>query len=236
MWAGQIPELSKSYRCIIWDMRGHAMSDSPDDASMYNKQHQVDDMKAVLDACGVKQAVFLGHSMGAYDNMLFYLGGYQSYVKAFIFFGTGPGFSKAKGRVGWNKQAEDLGAGYETKGLDALVGSDKTKGHRTAVGLMHSARKVFAQLDDDPLFVKFEEGASVAALSLSKLAPPSVVIIGERDKGFAKAADMMVAKLPSAEKVLIADSGHMANEKQPARFNAAVRNFLEGLSAARPRL
>ena len=40
---------------------------------MYSKQHQVDDMGAVLDACGVRQAVFLGHSMGAYDSMLFFL-------------------------------------------------------------------------------------------------------------------------------------------------------------------
>jgi pimeloyl-ACP methyl ester carboxylesterase len=41
-------------------MRGHARSDSPDDEKVYHKQHQVDDMKAVLDECGVKQAVFLG--------------------------------------------------------------------------------------------------------------------------------------------------------------------------------
>jgi pimeloyl-ACP methyl ester carboxylesterase len=226
MWEGQIPELSSFCRCVVWDMRGHAASDSPDDAALYNKQIQIDDMKAVLDACGVQKAVFLGHSMGAYDNMLFYLGGYQSYVQAFIFFGTGPGFSKPKGRIGWNEGAEKLGLKYETKGLDGLVGSDKTKGHRTAVGLMHSARKIFAQLDNDPLFVKFEQGASVAATSLKELTPLSLVLIGDRDKQFAKAADMMTAKLPSASKVLVEDAGHMANEKQPARFNAEVRKFL----------
>jgi hypothetical protein len=36
-------------------MRGHAKSESPDDPDLYSKQHQVDDMKAVLDACGVKE-------------------------------------------------------------------------------------------------------------------------------------------------------------------------------------
>ena len=44
-------------------MRGHARSDSPDDEKVYHKQNQVDDMKAVLDECGVKQAVFLGKSI-----------------------------------------------------------------------------------------------------------------------------------------------------------------------------
>ena len=29
------------FRMISWDMRGHAKSDSPDDAAMYSKQHQV---------------------------------------------------------------------------------------------------------------------------------------------------------------------------------------------------
>lgn len=182
---------------------------------MYNKQHQVDDMKAVLEECGVHQAVFVGHSMGAYDNMLFFLGGYSSYVRAFVFFGTGPGFSKAKAREGWNQMAGKTGDGYEKKGLEALIGSDKTKGHTTAVGLMHSARQVLAQHDNDPLFLKLADGASAAALNLDKMTGPSLVIIGERDKQFAKAADMMVAKLPNAVKVLVEDSGHMANEKQP---------------------
>ena len=41
MWDGQVADLSRDYRCVTWDMRGHAASDSPDDASLYNKQHQV---------------------------------------------------------------------------------------------------------------------------------------------------------------------------------------------------
>ena len=68
-----------------------------------------------------------------------------------------------------NVGAEELGQKYETEGLSALVGSDKSKGHTTAVGLMHAARKNYAQLDDDALFMKFEDGASVAAKNLDKL-------------------------------------------------------------------
>ena len=66
---------------IRWDMRGHARSDSPDDPSLYGKHHQVADMKALLDHCGgapspsssSPRAVLVGHSMGAYDHMLFHL-------------------------------------------------------------------------------------------------------------------------------------------------------------------
>ena len=31
MWAGQVEALSKDHRLVIWDMRGHGRSDSPDD-------------------------------------------------------------------------------------------------------------------------------------------------------------------------------------------------------------
>merc|ERR1719231_218610 len=132
----------------------------------------------------------------------------------------------------------ELGMKYETQGLDGLVGSDKTKGHTTAVGLMHAARKNYAQLDDDPLFVKFEDGASVAAKNLHKLTRPALVIIGERDKAFARAADMMMGKLPEgmATKVLVKDAGHMANEKQPARFNTSIADFLGTLEKVKSRL
>jgi len=125
-------ELSTKYRIIRWDMRGHANSDSPEQDLFYSKQHQIDDMRAVLDACGVKAAVFVGHSMGAYDNLLFAFAGseYAAYVKALVLFATGPGFQKDEARAAWNKQAEKMANAFETKGLEALVGSDKSKGHR----------------------------------------------------------------------------------------------------------
>ena len=66
-------ELSSVFRLIRWDMRGHARSSSPDDARAYSKQAQVDDMNAILDTCGVSRAVFVGHSMGAYDTLLYYM-------------------------------------------------------------------------------------------------------------------------------------------------------------------
>ena len=36
--------------------------------------------------------------------------------------------------------------------LEALMGSDKNKGHCTSVGLAHAARRTNAQRDDDPLY------------------------------------------------------------------------------------
>jgi hypothetical protein len=50
--------------------------------------------------------------------------------------------ARAQARIGWNANGEKTAKKYDELGLDALIGSDKTKGHRTAVGLAHATRKV----------------------------------------------------------------------------------------------
>lgn len=236
MWEGQM-ELASKFRLIRWDMRGHANSDSPEETGLYNKQHQVDDMLAVLDACSVQKAIFLGHSMGAYDNMLFYFSRPENAkrMKALVIFGSGPGFAKAKARETWNKTADKLAEGFASKGLDALVGSDRNKGHSARgakVGLANAAKFVFGQRDDDPLYSRMPDGASVAALHLHELRLPVLIIIGDRDKNFRGASEMLKAKCPTAEMVLVASAGHMANEQQPQSFNAHIAEFVHSLGAS----
>lgn len=241
MWDNQM-ELGQKFRIIRWDMRGHARSGSPDDESMYSKQLQVEDMDAVLNACNVERAIFLGHSMGAYDNLLFYLSSQERArrMKALIIFGSGPGFAKAKAREGWNANADKLSNKYAEGGLNALVGSDREKGHTehgARVGLRHSAKYVFGQRDQDPLYLALPDGASTAATHLQSFHLPVLILIGDRDKQFRASSEMMKAKLPNARMVLVADAGHMANEKQPKRFNAHVAEFIDSLAATpRPKL
>ena len=167
--------------------------------------------------------------------MLYYLSSAENAarVRAFVIFASGPGYTKDKGRINWNANADKLSDGYREKGLEALVGSDRTKGHTTTVGLVHAAKRVMAQRDDDPLFVSLKDmnGVFAAATHLHKLCVPALIIIGERDKGFRRAADMMLAKLPQAELVLVANAGHMANEKATTKFNEHVGNFISSLSS-----
>ena len=55
MWRGQIEALSKHYKLITWDMRGHGQSDSPEDPGAYSEAATVADMAALLDAAGAPQ-------------------------------------------------------------------------------------------------------------------------------------------------------------------------------------
>ncbi len=51
-------------RLILWDYRGHARSQVPDDPSSFTMDNFARDLAAVMDAAGEEQAVLLGFSMG----------------------------------------------------------------------------------------------------------------------------------------------------------------------------
>src|SRR6266545_6815522 len=91
MWDGQIAALKDRYRVIVWDMRGHGQSDSPADPGAYSEAATVEDMAAILRACGVQRAVIGGLSLGGYMSLAFHAA-HPGMTRALMIFDTGPGF------------------------------------------------------------------------------------------------------------------------------------------------
>jgi len=63
MFDAQVAAFSDDYRCIRWDERGFGGTPSNSPFSYWDS---ADDAVAVLDACGVDQAVFVGMSQGGF--------------------------------------------------------------------------------------------------------------------------------------------------------------------------
>ena len=124
--------------------------------------------------------------------------------------------------------------------LGALVGSDRDKGHTSAIGLTNCVRKVYAQLEDDPLFRRLKDGPLHAARHLDQITVPARIIVGARDRAFFKACQMLAAKLPGVSKdglAVLDGCGHMVAEKNPNLFNAALLRHLDELVATpKPKL
>ena len=87
MWADQAATFKDRYRVIVWDMRGHGDTDSPEDPEAYSEVHTIEDMAAILDACGVEQGVIGGLSLGGYMSLAFHLK-YPERVRALMLFDT----------------------------------------------------------------------------------------------------------------------------------------------------
>lgn len=216
MWRGQVEALSKRFRLITWDMRGHGRSDYPEDPAAYSEAATVADMAAILDEVGAKTAIIGGLSLGGYMSLAFHLA-HPERTRALLIIDTGPGFKSDQARAGWNETALETGRRYETEGLGRLQGGSvemRTAEHRDARGLALAARGMLAQRD-----------ARVIE-SLPHIAVPALVLVGADDRPFLNATDYMAGKIPGAEKVVIPAAGHAANIDQPAAFNGAVLDFL----------
>ncbi len=218
MWDGQIEALTRRHQLIVWDMRGHGQSDSPDDPALYSERHTVDDMAAILDACGVTQAVIGGLSLGGYMSLAFHLA-YPERCRALMLFDTGPGYKNPDGRAAWNRTAEARAAAFERDGLAALGDGREVRisQHRSAEGLAHAARGMLAQVDDRVI------------QSLPSIQVPTLVLVGADDQPFRVPTDYMAAKIPGARRVVLDGAGHASNIDQPKAFDQAVTEFLAEL-------
>lgn len=218
MWDGQRNQLTSRYQLITWDMRGHGLSDSPDDPLEYSEQTTVDDMAAVLDACHVPRAVIGGLSLGGYMSLAFHLA-HPERTAALMLFDTGPGYRRAEPRAGWNVAAGRTAEAFETTGLAALGRGAEVQSstHRSAAGLALAARGMLAQSD------------SRVIDSLPAIGVPTLVLVGADDSQFLAPAEYMAARIPGATKVVLPGAGHAANLDQPDAFNRAVMDFLAPL-------
>jgi len=216
MWRGQVEALSRSHTLILWDMRGHGRSDSPDDPATYGEVATVADMAALLDEAGAERAIVGGLSLGGNMSLAFHLA-HPERVRALLIVDTGPGFRKDEAREGWNARALRTAARFESDGLATLAsaGVETRAGvHRSAKGLALAARGMLTQKD------------SRVIDSLPAIAVPALVVVGADDTPFLAASDYMAAKIPGARKVIIPNAGHAANIDQPETFNAAMLKFL----------
>lgn len=63
-WHAMVEPLRRSRPVVLWDYRGHGVSDVPADPSAVTVADVVDDLTVVLRAAGVGRAVLIGHSYG----------------------------------------------------------------------------------------------------------------------------------------------------------------------------
>lgn len=59
---------------------------------------------------------------------------------------------------------------------------------------------------------------------------PALVVVGELDAAYLRAAEVMESRMPQARRVTIAGAGHLVNLDEPEAFDRAVIDFVQGLA------
>jgi 3-oxoadipate enol-lactonase len=225
MWDPQMPVLTKSFKVLRFDTRGHGQSGAP--AGEYTLEQLADDLKGLLDALKIKQTHFAGLSMGGMIAQAFalkYPGVFQSMVLADTTSRRPPNAGQM-----WGERIQNA----QTKGMGALV--QGTLERWFTEPYRNSRKDVMEKIGNDirntPVagFVGCCHAISKVDYldRLKEIKVPALVMVGEQDHGTPpEAARAIQANLPGSELKILPSAAHLSNIEQADEFNKAMTAFL----------
>ena len=232
-WRGQVePLVAAGHPVVLWDLRGHGDSESPEGPDSYSIERVVADLLAVAQAT-TPDAPFVaaGLSFGGLASLHFAVR-HPDRVAALALIDSGPGFKNPEAAAGWAAQVERTASFLETRGFDAFVagragttciGSKPELPAAQAAGQAIRAQSVVGVAR----FGREVSGPAPPVIDeLATLNMPALVMVGENDKPFLRAAEVMAAKLPQAHHVIIPGAGHIVNIEEAEIFNRELLDFL----------
>ena len=235
MWFRILPHLARQYRTIIFDNRGIGRSDVP--RGPYAMRTLASDAVAVLDAAGIAAAHVVGASMGGMiaqemalsfpDRVLSLALGCTSYSGLFS---KWPNFRRGPNGIAWLR-AERLERERSVRDLlyarstpDLLVEEDI----QIRCNCSWSFKGVLSQLTGILLWNSYSR--------LPQIQAPTLVMHGEEDHLLPpQNGQVVAARIPGAEFVLLPDAGHMLTTDQPEAVLQHLLNFLAVTSASASR-
>ncbi|MBW2714558.1 MAG: alpha/beta fold hydrolase [Deltaproteobacteria bacterium] len=225
---------------ILWDYRGHGRSESPDDPAAYTFDRVLSDLGRVLDwAAPGRRVVLGGISFGGLASLHFAHRNPER-VRALIVIATGPGFKDPEARARWSRRTEKSASLIESEGASAFVKSRAASsliGLRPDLPVAQAAASAIARQDPVGL-VHFQRqiAAKVPSIidGLREIDCPALVVVGEKDDAFLRAADVMEARLPRAERETISGAGHMVNIDESEALDAVALKFIGKITAETP--
>ncbi len=228
IWRPQAEKLSKKYRVITPDLRGHGLSEAPE--GVYTMDLYASDLKAVLDSIGVRAVVLGGLSMGGYVAFAFYRL-FKERVHGLILVDTKAEADSPEARARREEQALSVlknGSGEIAGQLIGRMFTEKTltvnpvlaervrrmMENTSPVGIAGALRGMAERRDSTQL--------------LASIKVPTLVIVGEEDPITPVSdARRMVGMIPGSELVVVPGAAHLTSLEKPDEVSRAVRRLLE---------
>lgn len=230
MWDEQAALLSKRFKVLRFDTRGHGRSDAP--AGAYTLELLADDASALFDALRVRDAHWIGLSMGGMIGQTFALK-HPGFFKSLVLADTTSRYP-AEAAPMWVDRVKIA----EAQGMEPLVEPTlarwftesyrKTRPERikpTADAIRSTPVPGYAGCCN--AIPKINVTAR-----LKEIKCPALVIVGADDPGTpVSMAREIQENLPGAELVVIPSAAHLSNVEQPEAFNAALVRFYDRIGA-----
>ncbi|MCW3474247.1 bifunctional 3-oxoadipate enol-lactonase/4-carboxymuconolactone decarboxylase PcaDC [Limobrevibacterium gyesilva] len=220
VWDGQAKALSRSFRVIRPDLRGHGLTTVT--SGPYSIDGMARDALAVLDALGVAQAHVGGLSIG---GMLAQAIAVQApeRVLSLVLCDTAMAIPPAET---WHQRAAAVRAGGMGAVADTVMARWVTPGFLGAPPAQ-GLRAMLLRTDPEG-YAGAAEAIAAADLSSAALCVPALVLVGDQDAATPLGtAEALARAIPGARLQVIAHAAHLPTAEQPDAVTAAMRAFLE---------
>ena len=224
MWDPQMAVLTKKFKVLRYDTRGHGQSSAP--AGEYTLEQLANDVKGLLDGLKIKQTHWAGLSMGGMIGQAFalkYPGVFQSMVLADTASRRPPEAAKM-----WGDRIKTA----REHGMEALVESTLarwfTEPYRKAQPAV--MKRIGDDIRNTPMAGFIGCCHAISRLDyldrLKEIKVPALIMVGEEDHGTPpEAARSIQQNLPGSELKIIPSAAHLSNIEQADEFNRTMMGF-----------
>jgi 3-oxoadipate enol-lactonase len=232
MWRGQIELVSKRYRAIAYDIKGHGLSDVGD--GQYTIEGHVDDLFAFMDHLRLDRAVIVGLSMGGYITLRA-LERNQDRFLAAVLCDTKSEADTSEGKLrrfaGMVEVKRTGSEQFADTFLKTVFAPESFSEKPEAVNLI---RRIISRTP--PLSIAGTLLALAARTDTSGALPqiriPVLILVGALDQvtppGLSQA---MHERIRGSELHIVPGAAHMSNLENPDSFNRSLLSFLEHVAA-----
>ena len=231
MWVEQEQALSSRFRVVTVDLRGHGESDAP--LWHYTLDQAADDVIGLLDHLSIRQAVFVGLSMGGYILLALYRR-YADRVRGLVLANTRAQADSIEGREGRFQMAQTAYKTGPSSIADIMI--PKLLSHETVHTKPELVGRVRAMIEGNQVsgiagdLMAMAERPDFVPL-LKQIACPTQIIASELDLPTPPAdAQLMADGIPGARLAIIPGAGHLSNLERPDQFNETIRTFVSDVT------
>lgn len=231
LWDVNVQALASRHRLILWEPRGHARSDSPEDPARYSFQRWARDLKNLLDHLRLRTAHVGGLSLGAGIATRFTLN-WPARVRSLLVTNSSSAAGLPLSPDNLVLRARSIEITL-TKGMDAMAEFSMRENPNVA------ARLALDPASKEEFYAYYRRLApigyanSLRALlgmdlihdQLAKIRVPVLLIGGDRDPSLGPMRQMH-AKVRGSRLVVLSPASHFANRDQPGPWNLAALEFL----------
>jgi 3-oxoadipate enol-lactonase len=228
MWDPQIPELTKHFRVIRYDSRGHGQSGAPD--GPYSIDELGRDALAIMDALELEQVHWMGLSKGGMIGQWLLTHAPERIGRA-VLANTGshmppPDLWNQRIRTALDKGMEELTPGVIERWFTPEFREREPETVQKIVRMLHTT-PAHGYAGSCSAIRDMDQRESIRTVT-----NPVLVVVGSRDPATPPEMGKRIADTIRGARIVTLDAAHLSNIEQAEAFNQAVIDFLTAREVA----